>query len=149
MIGASEDGTSVYVVANGVLAAGASPGNCKLNHAEDEGYAGAACNLYLVHFDGSSWTTTFIARLSGEDEPDWRTRDLGRMTARVSPNGRYLAFMSLVSLTGYDNTDAVSGQPDLEVYLYDAGSGRLVCVSCNPTGARPVGQEDSVNLLVP
>ena len=38
----------------------------------------------------------------------------------------YLAFMSDRSLTGYDNTDAVSGQPDEEVYLYDAdGRGKL------------------------
>jgi hypothetical protein len=26
-----------------------------------------------------------------------------------------------------------------EVYVYDAEAGRLVCASCNPTGARPVG----------
>jgi hypothetical protein len=47
--------------------------------------------------------------------------------------------MSRRSLTGFDNIDAVSGQPDLEVYLYDALAGRLVCASCNPSGARPVG----------
>jgi hypothetical protein len=47
--------------------------------------------------------------------------------------------MSDRSLTGYDNVDAVSGRPDEEVYLYDAIGGRLACVSCNPTGARPVG----------
>ncbi len=143
VIGASENGTSVYFVANGVLAAGASPGDCRLGHAEEVGYSGAACNLYLAHFDGSSWTTTFIARLSGEDEPDWRSHYLTHMLARVSPNGRYLAFVSLKSLTGYDNLDSVSGQPDFEVYLYDAsGAGRLVCVSCNPTGSRPTGQEN-------
>ena len=39
----------------------------------------------------------------------------------------------------YDNTDAVSGEADHEVYLYEAG-GELRCVSCNPSGARPVGQ---------
>ena len=84
------------------------------------------------------------------------------MTSRVSPNGRYLAFMSERSLTGYDNIDvseaeteegvAESGgsvevktkvHPDEEVFLYDAGSGShpptLVCASCDPTGARPVG----------
>jgi hypothetical protein len=59
--------------------------------------------------------------------------------ARVSPNGRWLAFLSAAELTGYDTHDAVSGQPDVEVYLYDAASGALVCASCNPTGARPVG----------
>jgi hypothetical protein len=49
--------------------------------------------------------------------------------------------MSQRSLTGYDNRDAVSGKPDEEVYLYDAGTGGLACASCNPTGARPVGIE--------
>ena len=47
--------------------------------------------------------------------------------------------MSERSLTGYDNRDANSGVPDEEVFLYDADTGRLVCASCNPTGARPVG----------
>ena len=47
--------------------------------------------------------------------------------------------MSDRSLTGYDNLDAVSGQPDEEVYLYDAETEQLTCASCNPTGARPVG----------
>ena len=60
-------------------------------------------------------------------------------TARVSPNGRYLAFMSERSLTGYDNRDANSGQPDEEVFLYDEASSHLVCASCDPTGARPDG----------
>ena len=50
-----------------------------------------------------------------------------------------MAFASERSLTGYDNRDASSGEPDKEVYLYDAESNRLVCASCNPTGARPVG----------
>jgi hypothetical protein len=58
-----------------------------------------------------------------------------------------MAFMSQRELTGYDNRDAVSGQPDEEVYLYDAegngGAGKLVCASCDPTGARPVGVEEN------
>jgi hypothetical protein len=50
--------------------------------------------------------------------------------------------MSQHSLTGYDTRDAVTGRPDEEVYLYDASDGgRLVCASCNPTGARPAGVE--------
>jgi DNA-binding beta-propeller fold protein YncE len=58
---------------------------------------------------------------------------------RASPNGEWFAFMSNSTLTSYDNRDAVTGQPDEEVYLYSAASGRLVCASCNPTGARPTG----------
>jgi hypothetical protein len=57
----------------------------------------------------------------------------------------HLAFASAATPTGYDNTDAVSGQPDSEVYLYAAdgagGPGDLACVSCNPSGARPSGRE--------
>jgi hypothetical protein len=65
------------------------------------------------------------------------------MTARVSPNGRYLAFMSKRSLSGYDNRDASSGALDQEVYEYDAESGRLSCASCDPSGQRPAGEFDS------
>ena len=32
---------------------------------------------------------------------------------------------------------------DEEVYLYDSDSASLRCVSCNPTGARPVGVLDT------
>jgi len=51
--------------------------------------------------------------------------------------------MSDRSLTGYDNRDANSGQPDEEVFLYDAATEELVCASCNPTGARPMGVLDT------
>lgn len=58
--------------------------------------------------------------------------------ARVSPDGTRLAFTSTAPLTGYDNTDINSGQPDSEVYLYADATG-LACISCNPTGGRPTG----------
>ena len=63
--------------------------------------------------------------------------------ARVSPDGTRLAFLSKASLTGYDNTDQNTGEPDMEVFLYDAtangGAGGLTCVSCNPAGTAPIG----------
>jgi hypothetical protein len=138
--GASEDGSYVYFVANGVLenngtkVAGAVSGDCEVNQ---EKAPGQLCNLYVWH-DG---VTKLVAVLSGVDEPDWGGTYLGAPTARVSPDGRYLAFMSNRSLTGYDNADAVSGEPDEEVYLYDASTEKLVCASCDPTGARPHGRE--------
>jgi hypothetical protein len=130
----SEDGSYVYFVATGALANGGAAG-------ED--------NLYLLHDTASGWSTTHIATLSPEDEHSWHAAsgtdlpDLAKVSSRVSPDGRYLAFMSRRSLTGYDNFDAVSGVPDQEVYLYDADTGKLVCASCNPTGARPVGVYDN------
>jgi WD40-like Beta Propeller Repeat len=131
VLGASEDGSYVYFEAAGELAPNARHGDC----AGQGGTQGdvETCNLYVRH----SGTTTLVAVLSAEDWPDWGGAD--GLTGRVSPDGRWLAFMSNRSLTGYDTRDALSGKPDEEVYLYDAGTGKLTCASCNPTGARSVG----------
>jgi hypothetical protein len=141
MIGASEDGSYVYFVANGVLGDaaedGAGEGNCEPNH-----YIGRMCNLYMDHFDGSGWEAPkFIATLSGEDFPDWSAgkKHLPGLTARVSPDGRWLTFMSDQSLTGFDNVDVNGGVPDEEVYLFDATTSKLACASCKATGERPAG----------
>ena len=71
-------------------------------------------------------------------------------TARLSPDGLHAVFSAYAPLTGYDNTDAVSGERDLEVFAYDAlgngGEGSLHCVSCNPSGQRPVGRDVEVEL---
>ena len=150
---ASEDGSLVYFVANGVLAEGAQPGDCHFRAPSSAG-----CNLYVAHYNGRQWEAPrWIARLSSEDNPDWGSPeasevkesgayDLKTTTSRVSPDGEYLAFMSSRPLTGYDNTDAASGAADEEVFLYQYGAGsngRLVCASCNPTGAQPVGVYDT------
>jgi hypothetical protein len=123
VLGAGEDGSYVYFVARGALAEGASPGGF---------------NLYVLH-DG---TTTFIATLLVEDQPNWAEPQ--QSPARVSPNGEWLAFMSAGDLTGYDNRDAITGARDQEVYLYDASTRHLICASCDPTGARPLGNEYKV-----
>jgi NHL repeat len=138
LFGASEDDTSLYLVAQGMLAGNAN-GNGE--HAE----AGRD-NLYALHFDAERWNTTFVGVLSNEDSPEWegnRAANTAFLTARASPSGRYLAFMSAASPTGYDNVDQHSGRRDEEVYLYDASTARLSCASCNPSGARPVGVLDT------
>lgn len=140
--GASEEGSYVYFVARGELAEGATSG---------------ANNLYVLHRTGATTTTTFIAALSNEDAPDGWDNELGynkenvllaNLTARVSPNGQFLAFMSNRSLTGYDNIDVNEERgehhADEEVFLYDTeGTQHLTCVSCDPTGARPRGVLDT------
>jgi DNA-binding beta-propeller fold protein YncE len=136
----SEDGTYAYFVATGELAEGAVSG---------------ADNLYLLHEAAGKWATSYVATLSSEDAPSWHgTTGTGEphlptLTSRVSPGGRYLTFMSERSLTGYDNIDANSppGEPrhDVEVYLYDAATGRLACASCLPSGGRPVGVLSGTN----
>jgi hypothetical protein len=137
-LGASADGSSVFLIAQGVLADNENAGG--------ERAAGGSDNLYELHEAGGAWTTMFIAVLSSEDGPEWEGNKQANpafLTARVSPNGRYLAFMSAASLTGYDNLDVNNDKRDEEVFLYDAGSGSLTCVSCDPSGARPAGVLDA------
>ncbi len=141
IFGASEDAGTLYLVARGVLA-----GN---ENGHEETPEPGAANLYGLYVNGTQWETRFIATLSPEDGPEWEGEgqaNMAYLTARVSPDGRYLAFMSAASLTGYDNVNAspaANGAHDEEVYLYDASSSTLTCASCNPTGARPVGVLDT------
>ena len=130
--GATDHGSYAYFVAQGALAPGASPGDCGGGEPGNVQQANEhSCNLYVSH-EGA---TIFIASLSGADHNSWGVRG----TARVSPNGRWLAFMSQRPLTGYDNRDVATGKLAAEVYLYDAEANKLICASCNPTGARPRG----------
>jgi hypothetical protein len=151
VLGASEDGSYVYLVAKGVLSETAN--------AEQEKAVAGGDNLYVLHrqVNGSAeaWTPSFIATLSAGnsisapatgDAPDWEASNFypGTQTVEVSPDGHYLAFMSDRPLTGYDNRDASSGEPDEEVYRFHdepgvPAGGSLVCASCNPTDARPAG----------
>ncbi|HST56034.1 MAG TPA: hypothetical protein VLJ42_09100 [Solirubrobacteraceae bacterium] len=145
MLGSSTDGSYVYFVANGVLAAGASLGDCQYDVINA---TVGQCNLYVSH----NGTVTFIARLDGGDQIDWNQGAGVSVTARVTPDGTRLAFQSRLSLTGYDNKVASGStcaqriqDPTAatsrcqEVFLYDASSKALSCVSCNPSGAQPLG----------
>jgi hypothetical protein len=132
----SEDGSYVYFVAEGELAARAVSGQP---------------NLYLEH-EGA---ITLVATLSSVgDIDDWSPPNatipstVGINTVRETPDGKHLAFLSTRSLTGYDNEQATTGECEgyheedgdcPEVFSYDATSGTLVCASCNPSGARPLG----------
>ncbi len=106
-------------------------------------------NLYSWSEDGLH----FIATLPSTDGSggaanldDW-TSSWGERTAQASPDGRYLAFGSTGQLTGYKNLGlcekAFGGNlieaACTEVFLYDSGTGRLICASCNPTGESPRG----------
>jgi DNA-binding beta-propeller fold protein YncE len=132
LLGVSSDGSYAYFMADGALAGGKS-GNCAT---ETLVTPNAECNLYQWH-EGA---VKLVARLSGEDGPDWLI-ETSRQTSRVSPDGQWLEFMSQLPLTGYENVDVHSGEADEEVFLYDAGAEKVVCVSCNPSGQRPDGAE--------
>lgn len=105
-------------------------------------------NLYLWE-DGSG--TSYIATLPESELINFSpiaARPSNR-TARVSPDGLHAVFSSRGSVTGYDNADAATGQPDTEVFLYDATEGSVDCLSCNPTGARPSGKNGIAGTIPP
>jgi hypothetical protein len=130
VLGESKDGSYIYFSAAGVLAPGASPSVCTNS---EEARTGAApksesCNIYVRHDGVTSFVSDGWPGLGGSGE-----------LSRVSPDGQWLAFMSSGDITGYDTRDAITGEPDQEVYLYGAFANHLTCASCDPTGARPVG----------
>jgi len=133
--GLADDGSKAYFVARGVLDPEPNQGG--------ESAVSQALNLYLWQQGAGP---RFIATLSPEDKADWGFIDNAQgatstyLSATASPSGRYLAFMSERSLTGYENRDPVEGDHAQEVFRYDAVGNSLICASCNPTGASPRGQ---------
>jgi hypothetical protein len=135
--GISEDGSYVYFVAEGSLT------GTQQNSFGAKAQAGQP-NLYLLH-EGA---ITFIAALAGTDSCDWASNagcESGGLagepglTARVSGNGAFIGFNSTEPLTGYDNTDTITENVDEEIFLYEAATNRLACVSCNPEGPPDAG----------
>jgi hypothetical protein len=147
VVGASEDGSYVYFVATGVLAG---------ENGEARNPVAGQPNLYVSH----NGTTRFIATLEREDNAflgtaqsespgnlagDWRAQP-GLRAAGVASSGGAIAFMSRLSLTGYDNVGirGVGGEgklqfgPQPEVFVYQNATGRIVCASCTPTGEAPL-----------
>jgi hypothetical protein len=156
LVTASEDGSYVYFVAEGVLTNG--------KNVEGREPVAGQPNLYLSHGGSVSFIATLAPRVGGGeflfadalgngngDEEDWVGEEgptlhdfgPGQHSVRVSGDGTLLAFTSELGLTaGFDNRPAAAGECEdercREVYLFDAVSGRLVCVSCD-FGSQPVG----------
>ncbi|MGC1852037.1 MAG: hypothetical protein WA687_06320, partial [Solirubrobacterales bacterium] len=129
VVGASEDLSHIYFASREDLTGGAIEGEPNLYL--DEGGA-----LTYVATLGEGDVTTELGNLPY----DLTSGEVRLRTTRVSPDGTRLVFQSRAPLTGYDNTDANNGKADVEVFAYEAG-GELHCISCNPSGARPVGRE--------
>jgi hypothetical protein len=144
VVGSSEDGSYVYFVAEGALAGGASPGgpNLYVWHQAAEGEGAVRFIATLAAPSEIEEENIEEARLGeafpyNSDVEDWTSWPVASQ-AYVTPDGSHLAFMSAMSLTGYENIDE-AGQRVHEVYEYSAESGQLVCASCDPSGSRPIG----------
>ncbi len=129
VLGAAADGSYIYFAANGLLAPGASLGNC-------HGSSGS-CSLYLWHEDPDTHSTSIalVTRLNGSDAANWAAsyKFGSEKAARVSRDGRTLLFSSTGKVTAYEN------EGENELYRYRVGDPVPTCVSCNPTAASPAG----------
>ncbi|HST68758.1 MAG TPA: hypothetical protein VLI94_03760 [Solirubrobacterales bacterium] len=145
--GASEDASRIYFASSNVLAGEDE------NSEGDKAEAGEP-NLYLYEEGaGFSFIGTLLpseqggVSVAGGPVQPWP----GARVSRTNESGEQLAFMSYAPLTGYDNKDAVTGEENMEVFLYDAtangGEGAILCPSCNPTNARSEGRELTQNFL--
>jgi hypothetical protein len=119
---ASDDLSHVYFVATGSLVLGAPAGQPK---------------LYL-------WTPAdgvrLVATLTDADSSLWSVRrsrgnavDPVNRDARATPDGSRMLFTSTSPLTSYDTAGHRA------VYLYDASSGDITCVSCSSLAASATG----------
>jgi hypothetical protein len=144
LLGHSTDLSRIYFTANGVLAAGASPGSC----ADGTEAVGGACNLYLLKAGTTSYVATLAGPSASRDVRNWAPTTVGAGNgpepryARVSPDGETLLLRSQRQLGTYDNKGAG------EIYRYEAATAELGCVSCSPTNTPPSGGANVSNIPV-
>ncbi len=139
VVGTSENGEDAYFVAEEAVGSIHGPGGTVPQQGEP--------NVYL----SDHGTVTFVATLAFIDgkavEPiddihytvevgDW-VAGLGNRTAEVTPDGGGLVFMSSERLKTVGFPDGVPNAGLQEVYLFQAGSDELFCVSCSPSGETP------------
>lgn len=120
VVALSSDGSHVYFIAKGTLTNGA-------NGEGHEPLAGAE-NMYMYERDSEhpEGHLAFIATLSKSDSEVY----LKRREANVTPDGRFLVFLSHRGLT----PDARRGEGPAQVYRYDAQSEHLERISIGQQG---------------
>ncbi len=89
-------------------------------------------NLYLIRDGQVQFVSTFSpGGFCETGEGGCSNGPVGRIN--VSPTGEHMAFMTNQQLTGYQNNGYA------EMYSFTPATDKLVCVSCDPSGASPVG----------
>jgi hypothetical protein len=127
----SEDGSHAYFISTAVLTG--EEANSVGDKAE-----GGEDNLYVWNGSSIRYVATVVLKdISGGSWLGglgfWNTglaeRRIARDTARTTPDGSALVFQAHANLLpSYDS------QGHWEVFRYEAASGELTCVSCNPEG---------------
>ncbi len=139
LLGASADGSLIYLVANGDLdgAGGAEQGDChRAQPTSSLSTVSGSCTLYLLE-EGKA--PRFLGRLDGRDSLAWTGSAAGVFSGAgyifkssfLSEDARTLLFLSRKKLTTYDNEGVA------QLYRWSGEEEALSCVSCPPSGKAP------------
>lgn len=138
-------GEHVYFVAKGVLTPRERPG-CTAEWAAAGRGGEAAChavegaeNLYVYSQEAHS--LGFVAAMSASDLSEWAQEEAG-LPANVTPDGRFLVFLSRADLTVDDTSRAGAYQ----VFRYDAVTGGLLRLSAGGGGFNDDGNRSSASV---
>jgi hypothetical protein len=155
LVGTSTDGSYVYFQDAGALVAGQPP--------IATGSEGGA--LYVWHAGVVRYVSSH--NIVGQEESGVQWGGYmrhGGINARVSDSGNEIVFAnrdrSTAEAVAYDNltavpgecpTDTVNGEAHSEdrcseLYVYDYGTNKLTCASCDPSGAAPIGNAGFLNV---
>ena len=114
----ADNGTLVYFVAKGVLAANKTANGEEAEEGSD--------NLYVS--STVTGATSFIGILLSSDSADWKRPD--ERPVQATPDGKFMIFPSHAHLTPDDNSAASVAQ----LFEYDAETGELVRISTGQKG---------------
>jgi hypothetical protein len=139
LLGSSSAGTSGYFAAKGVLANGATAGSTNIyRFKEEDGHMGVSFIVTLgeataesLNWSPESYSGSVIANFEGK-------------AARVSSDGSTLIFTSKKAITGFDNNGCGFSrtEPCSEIFMFTTGINEVICLSCDPTGARAIGDAE-------
>jgi hypothetical protein len=158
--GAESEGSYVYFSASGQLVPG--KGNTQATNNKNPKEA----NVYVAHAGHIEYIakipqgTALFGNSAGQNASG-QTADFvaagaqyGNYTARVTPSGRSLLFgdegneIAAATDNGYNNDNA-GGEAQDELYLYSAQANTTACVTCDPSGARPLSFLTGTQLITP
>jgi hypothetical protein len=134
VVATAQDGSHIYFVAKGVLT--------DTSNAQGQTASPGANNLYMFERDPlyPAGRIVFMASLAATDNMLWQPEGPGGrvpVSARLTPDGRFLVFTSVTAHLTPDDTSAAQ-----QAFEYDADTGDLVRVSIGQNGYNANGNTD-------
>ena len=147
LLGANEVGTAGFVVALGVLAKGGTAGGWNIYRFEETSPGAFTYSFVALLNENTLWDErNWIPRPASPYSGEFFSIGEEQRASRVNSTADTLLFTSVAELTSFHNAgtacELISSGPRNssgevlcnEIYRYSAAEGKVVCVSCNPSG---------------